>query len=302
MSYIFIILIMLFFALILDGINDYEKRGERFIWGHLAKEKETSPWRTGRYFSHVGQMNFNFEWSFLHRCSTSMSYVFGADDEDIQFHIAINGLFSLWFSIAYLPFLHSAFKTIRSNYGYETGFSFHGDALYIYFCYSDMWGCGRDLLDLEYLSLYPGATYKDYNNWHGVYLCFSYVDMILGKMDYWQVPLSEPVKLFAKIEPDTTILGKTYEVSITMTTSYRKRKRWFATSWTVGDASINPPIPIPGKGESEWDLEEDSFSAIHCTGNTPQLVLTGIEAYVAERRAKYGLPASIHQEMHNEKA
>ena len=307
-------LIVVEICLIQYGIWDYKhnREGSTFIYGYSQnlndgwadqKVKTLGPmWKQGRAWQRIGEMSIRSEWNIFGKSSTGISYTFADDEDDIQFHLAIYGLFAFWLSFNNLPFLHAAFREIRSNFGYETGIRFFDGAIWVDVLHNDMWGSGTMWNWMPRgINFWKGLSYKDYNNWHGFSFSIHYIDILLGSRKRNFENIGDPVELYAVIEPDTTLLGKSYKVIIQMQKEWWTRPRWFSTKPSIyGDVKCDPPISEPGKGESDWDLGDNDLMGGGFHGSDPQLVLENVIASVMKQREKYGLPDSIQLELGKE--
>lgn len=254
-------------------------------------------WKNGRaWFSFARGLKARIEWSFFGGSSTALSFSFAGEEDDLQFHAAFFRLFSVWISFADVPFLSWLFKDIASFHGYETGVRFFDKAVWVDVCMNDQWGSRQ----IKWINNIPGfggwagMTYKEYNHWHGFQVNFHYLNFLLGSERHSERLIGEPVERMLELHPDTTWLGRSYSLSIQMQEHSWKRPRWFATSRRVrADVKCNPPIPIPGKGESEWDLDDDALHGGLFNALSPEEAVQAVKRSVIKTREKYGLPDGI---------
>lgn len=276
-----------------------------FSWWHfqrLGKDKGQSLLRYGRAWWHLFRDNLTLhaEWEFFGRSSTGANFLFAAEEKDFQIHVAIKHLFSIWLTIEYFTPLRKLFKEIYGGFGYETGFGFYDEAIWVRVAYNEMGGARQALRWLpNWLSVWS-ADRSSSSRWlrgFGFYFSFHYLDMLLGRRNYSAVEIGKPVEMDIVIHPDTTILGHKYKALVQMKECTWKRARWpFPERLHRAEIECVPPIPIPGKGESSWDLEDDATHSMTCVADTPEQAVEKLVASVLERRQKYGLPDSISEE------
>lgn len=92
-----------------------------------------------------------------------------------------------------------------------------------------------------------------------------------------------------------------------------KRPRWpFARSLMRAEIAPNPPIPVPGKGESDWDCGDDATHSMTMLARTPEQAIGMLVADVLRTRHRHGgtdwMPSSgwpeglvSHDAMRNDK-
>lgn len=78
-----------------------------------------------------------------------------------------------------------------------------------------------------------------------------------------------------------------YLAHFVLTQQIAKRPRWpWSRVYLRGE--ITPQIPIPGKGESAWDMDDDAISNFDCLAADAQELVEKLEASVLQTRARYG--------------
>lgn len=279
-------------------------------WQNLNDAVEKGADRLKGLFRH-GRAWFNFEpigkmrieWHFFDRSSsTALWFSFAAEEEDFEFHAAFLWLFSIFLSFSNVPVLHQLFADIRSGYGYQTGVRFFDNAIWLDVCMSDQWG-SRPIKWIERLpgcgfGGRAGMTYKEYDHWHGFQVNFHYLNFLLGREYHSERLIGTAVERALELHPDTTWLGHSYMLTIQMKEHSWKRTRWFVTTRRVrADVKCNPPIPIPGKGESAWDLGDDALHGGLFNALSPEEAVQAVKRSVIEEREKYGLPDVIMGEL-----
>lgn len=275
------------FYLHYQNLNDGERSGSlKRLW------RQGRAWFT---FKPFGKMRI--EWSFFGRhITTALWFSFAAEEEDLEFHAAFFRLFSIWLSFSDVPILHQLLNEVSSGYGYQTGVRFFNNAVWVDVCMNDQWG-SRPIKWINNLPGFggrAGMTYKDHNHWHGFQVNFHYLNFLLGSERHSERLIGEPVERMLELHPDTTWLGRSYSLTIQMKEHSWKRPRWFTTTRRIrADVKCNPPIPIPGKGESEWDLDDDALHGGLFTALSPEEAVQAVKRSVIETREKYGLPDEI---------
>lgn len=280
---------------------------EKFYWhwqnlGKGRKSRETKGlWRDGRAWWHFGNDSdtvIGFEWHLFGSTSTGADFHFAAEEDDFKFHISIKGLFAFWLTFSHLPFFHGLFREISEGFGYETGFSFHNWTLWVHLAHSDTWGSRTVEFKFlpDWVHVWAGMPYKNYSWWHGFYVSIDFADAILGRNKHSSENIGIPVYIDFPIHPDIE-LGKKYTIKIQMRKDTWKRPRWFREVQMRADYECDPPIPVPGKGESDWDLDDDAIHGGCMNSDSPETLVRKLLASVNKTREKYGLPNSIAAEL-----
>lgn len=258
-------------------------------------------WRNGRAWFNFRKFGaIRIEWRIFGRSSTALSFSFAGEEDDLQFHVGFYRLFSIWLTFSDVPILRRLFEEIRSFHGYETGVRFFDYAVWLDLCMNDAWGSRQInwINRIPGLGGWAGITYKDQNHWHGIQVNVHYLDILLGREQHSEQVIGEPVECRLELHPDTTWLGRVYKLNIQMKEHSWKRPRWFVTEKRVrADVQCNPPIPIPGKGESDWDLDDDALHGGTFNAISPEEAVQAVKRSVIETRAKYGLPDGIQLEL-----
>lgn len=92
---------------------------------------------------------------------------------------------------------------------------------------------------------------------------FSFTDALLGPKAIVQKAIAKDVPVEIPM-PEGTYTG-----TCTIETIGRKRPRWFGATSKIGTVRIERGVPIPGKGESAWDLDEDAVFAHSSPASSP---------------------------------
>lgn len=272
-------------------------------WQNLGKGRRSKDtkglWRDGRawwHFGNFGDRSIGLEWHFFGATSTGADFHFAGEEFDFKFHASIKGLFAIWLTISHLPIFHKAFHDISESWGYQTGFSFHNSTLYVHFAHSDMWGSRT--VDFKFLPnwvhVWEGMTYKNYNWWHGFYVSIDFADALLGREKHSCEDVGAPDLVNFFLFPDLD-LGKTYMIKVQMQRHFWKRPRWFRYEQMRAYYECEPPIPMPGKGESDWDTDDDAIHSGYMKAASPEAAVRQLLYRVKKTRDKYGLPNSIQE-------
>lgn len=88
---------------------------------------------------------------------------------------------------------------------------------------------------------------------------------------------------------EVTMPERTYPATYRLFESTWKRPRW---PWPLrivrGEIEVEGGIPIPGKGENSWDLDDDATYSLTCPATSPADLIEKMRASVLRRREKYG--------------
>jgi len=95
-----------------------------------------------------------------------------------------------------------------------------------------------------------------------------------------------------------------YDVSFKLFRRWDKRPRWKSKRFDICRIEMDPPIPVPGKGENAWDIGEDAIWSISCNATSIDQAVIKLLDSVNRSRVRYGgatwLPGT--QEADTEKA
>jgi hypothetical protein len=278
-----------------------------FHWQNLSEKKPPAPlWRYGRCWWNLFPNNENKQtrypsptinptWSILQRSSTAIGFDFASEEDDFTFHIAIDRLFSIWLTLAGMPFLHKLFKEIRQGFGYETSIKFYDSSIWIHVAYNELYGAHSLKGTPDGINVWIGRDRKTKEGF-GFYVSVHYLDILLGRQKYSDVKIGSPVDVEVVLHPDTTMLGRKYIARVQMVDASWKRARWPWTR-TIRRAEIEciPPIPEPGKGENSWDQDDDAVYSLTCAAANPSEGVEKLIASVQRERQKYGYPNEIYE-------
>ena len=249
--------------------------GEPSVWWSTnCFDEQGRLWRHGRLWLNVPGNSFRLEWWKGKRLSAGISFSAGSlSDEQLSCHIELPKLFALSFGIRRCPWVihlpgirwtttDETGQTIYNHKNGERELSFRCGATSIHW---RLWrhpdiGYSRDWRDR---SFYP-------------------LDLLLGREQYSETP-------GYVIQTTIPFPEGNYDVTIKLYTSTWKRKRWH-TIKTVNRADLEliRPVPIPGKGENAWDIDEDGIYSMTCQASTVEEALATLRASVERDRMRYG--------------
>jgi hypothetical protein len=92
---------------------------------------------------------------------------------------------------------------------------------------------------------------------------FSFVDLLLGKVESKREPLMQAEPITVPM-PEGAYLGTCSMYLVTV-----GRPRWFSTTTTVAEVRVEPGIAIPGKGENDYDIEDDVWCSMSTPASSP---------------------------------
>lgn len=213
--------------------------------------------RHGRAWLHIRDITLAWGWMFggwNFRIGTTVNQ----HDSDMVFHFALPGI---WLHCSFEGVFPRRWKS--HDLGRSCGVAIHGGALWI-----DLWtdnnGWSRDM------------------PWYAKCKNFDPADFFLGRRKYEERTLDGRNALISMPEAD-------YPVTIRLFEGIWKRPRW---PWPLriirAEVKIEGGVPIPGKGESEWDCGEDAiFSSTFACGTFSEAVAQFTQG-ILSTRGKYG--------------
>ncbi len=243
-----------------------DEQGEANIWWHSqCLDKQGRMWRYGRAWLHWPGNSIGVCWDlFSSSCGFRIAFSDIADDA-IDVWILVPFLFSLYFHLSranWVNRLPGVKWTGKWGSGErEIYIRFHGWALW--------WTLWRN--DNEHKS----HDWRDSN--------FHFDDFFLGRKNYSE---TERIAHEAFVEMPEGY----YPAKVELFTSTWKRPRWpWPKSINRADVQIEGGIPIPGKGENSWDIEDDAIYGLTCPSGTVEEALSSIrESAMRDRRRNGG--------------
>ena len=183
-------------------------------------------------------------------------------EEFFHFNIGL-GLFSIYFSL-HIPFIYSRiaphFNWWNTWKSYNTGINIHDWTIWVRLWHNEDYDQLKRSWSLNLERLFLGNT--TYSNQE---ICSSYFELKL---------------------PERLYIGT---AKLSRVNWVRDRFPWLKKSIIRCELNVPEGIPIPGKGENDWDLEDDksySFSS-ELTGSIEDSINKWID-YTISRRLKHG--------------
>lgn len=233
-----------------------------------------SMWIEGRAWLHIKSFCIGFSWCTLRKARFTIIGLSlnSGDGNQIQFELGIPWLLTFW-----LTFESPLFKLIMPGIwtkSYvrpgemwfmpverEMGISIHDGIIWF-----RLWSN-----PLEWDSRQP--WWWEFN--------FDYVDFILGKS-------KTETRVVDQGQVNVPMPEGNYLVKYEKLLKINKRPRWFAQKWTAFDLDLLKPIPIPGKGENSWDLDDDAIHNMYCPAATLEEAVGKLIASALRTRRRYG--------------
>lgn len=215
------------------------------------------------YLNHDGgfkQKTIGFSWYFgSHARHTGIelrtNFVF---EREITFHIGLWHIFCFFLTIQ-----HPMFPSWDYKHGdRQIGLRVFSGALWI-----DIW---RN--DDEWRS----------NDWRTRPIVIHPMDILFGKTKHTQKSLSIT---------DTSISMPegSYPVTVELYLSIWTRPRWpFAKRIKRANVELEKPIPVPGKGENSWDIDDDAIMSMTCPANTVEEAIAHVVESALRTRRRHG--------------
>ena len=262
-------------------------------------------WRHGRCWwriTSVDEKRFDgpgarAEWSVSRHETFALTVtVLGDEDEDIQFHVGIPYLVSVWFTLERLPLLRKIPYKWRRTWGYLTGVKFHGGSLWIHILHSEMWGTKHGTFRRFLPRWISIAVSSGYAEWRGVgfYICFDFDHLIFGSYERTEQNLGDPIVAEIPIEPDNS-LGFRYFATFQRQQEVRWRGNfpWRKKRDTYWEISTDKPPMRAGKGENSYDQDDDGIFGCAVHGETIQEAIAEYVKKCERDRERYGMPGVI---------
>lgn len=225
-----------------------DDEGEPRIWSHgineSARKKPGSfPWHA-RWFLHFPKGCLSIEWS-IKRIAKMMFllHVGEGDTSEISLWIGIPFILSLYLTLEHFQ-LSRIVPTVRTKSYVHPGEFFDmpitrslGFRVFDGHIWIDLWADPNDSGH--------NKRWQQFN--------WGPQDFFLGRMRYTQ---------YDERRHETVIVmpeGR-YPATITTYIAYWKRQRWpFAKRMRRAEIEVKGGIPVPGKGENSWDMDDDAI-------------------------------------------
>ncbi len=232
------------------------KHGRARLWLRLTPTQ-----RTGRREA----WSVGIAWHFGGRsCRASLTIGDWGDDTDIGLSFAIPGI-ALWLDVeGIIP------SRWRPKDGRDLGFFVGDGSIFV-----KLW-CSLHDWESRKPFRHPSSSKRQ--------PVLHVTDWLLGKTRHTERAMGTDRALLTLPEGE-------YPVMVTFTEHTWKRPRWWRVR-TVVRANIQvlaeSGVPIPGKGENDYDLEEDAIYSVSTPASTIEQAITALEASVRRDRARYG--------------
>lgn len=234
-----------------------DEEGEARLWSHGINEsarKRPGAWPLHyRWWLHFVSWCFGVEWVVGRSANPMLLLKVGeGDGPEINLWIGIPFLLSLYLTLEW-PRLERIVPTVRSkSYAREgeywdmpitrcLGFKIHDGRIWF-----SLWA---DEMDSGH-----NKSWQEFN--------LGPVNFLLGRMKYSQY--GEQAHEVEIVMPE----GR-YPAVITTYTAVWKRARWpFAKRVYKADIEVEGGIPVPGKGDNSWDMDDDAIYSMSCSART----------------------------------
>lgn len=242
---------------------NYSKRDYKGTW-----PKHGAAWLYFR-FPRLEQ-TLHFSWNIFGRSVGAGIKFDTTDEEDIKFWIGIPFLTTLWFGINHakwvLRLLRIEWSQVRDkpsrDWSRSLEFRWHSGALWI-----DPW-----------------VSSDEWSSKHRSTFSINPANILLGRQRYSE---TDRVKYGASI----VMPEGEYPLEVELYTARWKRPRWpQVKSRPMADVEVLPKsgIPIPGKGENSWDLDDDAIFGMSCRASTVEEAIASLRRDVERTRDNYG--------------
>lgn len=254
---------------------------EEIYWHdqNLTKDKADAMWRHGRGWLNWPGNCFHIEWSFLKYTitSTSIEFSFNANDGDsgISFRFGIHKLFKIYLQLASIGKFEKYQPRKLVKRTWEP--------------YGEFWmrverNIGIRIFDGHiWFSLWENPMEWNKSDPWWWSFNFDYVRFFLGKEKSNNVEIENGKCIIPIPERD-------YLARYTISDWTWKRSRW---PWPKLIRRIeldmdNDPLPVPGKGENGWDMEDDAIYSTIMAANTVNEAIEKLIKSATRDRERYG--------------
>ena len=239
-----------------------DESGEPTIWWRRQKLSK----RSARAWLFTPNNTFGAEWVFLPK---RFSYTFQVTHmcvgtSAVKFTLSIPFLVTLYLSIQRWDWLTELFSLTPERRGYgdltrKIGITWTDGALHIYpWCEPDSWKKGKRNVIL-----------------------FDPLNFFLGRQKYNRRSISNHESFIEMPE------GR-YPCTIELFEATWKRPRWpFPKRILRADTKVEGGIPIPGKGDNSWDMEDDAIYSMVAPAGTIGDAIQVIRSSAMRDRERY---------------
>lgn len=221
-----------------------------------------SKWRHGRCWLHALGNCIGLEWAFFWNSSTAIGMTVGGE-EDLSLHIAIWRLFSFHLSVN---------QIIPRKWRRDLKW------------WDKSWGRTTDIRIFDghiWFNIFNDTTgWNSKNKWQE--FNFSFEDFFLGKTRHSKKVMDTGITRLAFLEGS-------YAVKWEKVAHEWRRPRWFTQRLVRYNLDMKDrPIPVPGKGENSWDLDDDAIYSTSVVANNLSEALAKLTESVLRTRERYG--------------
>lgn len=193
------------------------------------------------------------EWYFGKQAHHLSAYVGIGGEDGFTFHAGIPYLFAIWLCFSARPM-----KLPYSEY--QTGITIHEEFIWL-----NIWRNEMDSRDA----------------W--LHWSFDWKKFLLGKQTYE----NEILNVFHSFVP---LPEGDYPCTVQIERSTWKRPRWKAFTRNYATFKFEKPVPIPGKGENSWDMNDDAIfqTSVQLETGNPDDAAKTVVAKIRQWRERYG--------------
>ena len=252
----------------------YNQDGEPLIWWHWQdlrpKDQQEGFCPEGRVWLHTLGNVFGLEWALGQRHSWHLSIECSdTGDDNLVIGAGIPRLFSIWLQVRRAGWVRRL-PGVRYRRVQDRGAS-----------YLDRHRSG---LRNFRIAFHDGAIWVSlWRNPHiGFPWSFHFDDFFLGRQTHTR-------EILESGETELVMEEGVYPARYELFESIWSRPRW---PWTKrirrGEISIDRGVPVPGKGENSWDLEDDMIYNLICPAETKEDLIGALRGVIRRRRRAYG--------------
>lgn len=230
--------------------------GLKWSWQNLF---DGAPWwKHSRAWVFLERHVVGLEWVARSRdCGMSVGFDY---EGEIRADIAVPFVIALYFSVTGCRWVTKLPGVKYSGWGTgdrEIGFSFHSGALWV-----TLWANPSE---------YPRRGFT-----------LDFADLLLGRSKYSESDVTTGTTEIVMPEG-------AYEATYRLYTSIWKRPRWpWPKRMKRGYIEVKGGIPVPGKGENSWDMDDDAITDMTTPANTLDDLIAAIKKSVERDRKRHG--------------
>lgn len=244
-------------------------------WQNLNEDRHGNvqglPWH-GRAWLHVGNESAHVEWNVRSRaCGASLSFErmgektvgghFALPPVAIYFGLELRAKRLLSRAAAWVAKRSADLGAKGGHSGSEVSIRVHGwGVFWSVFADTSGWVNGR-------------PRWRDGAWWP--------LDTLFGRERHSTIPAGELAVIIPMPEGG-------YPATITLERATRKRPRWFAHHVDRADVRLTTPIPVPGKGESSWDCDEDAIHGMSLHASSFEEAIAAVVQGALRDRVRHG--------------